>query len=88
MSWSPGMVPYGADQTVYVLVDSFGPAGASYREMEIERTHLESVISDLLTGRFNAPVRIIAFNTLEHWAEDVSLEVAEGIQIRCDIEGT
>jgi len=22
--WSPGTVPYGADQTVYVVVDRFG----------------------------------------------------------------
>src|SRR5262249_14120362 len=87
MSWSPGRVPYGADQTVYIVVDTFGAAGASSREMEIERADLEAVISDLLTGQFNAPVRIVAFNTLEHWAEDVSQEIAEGIQTRCDIEG-
>ena len=87
MSWSTGMVPYGADQTVYLVVDSFGVAGAMYRETEIERADLETVISDLLTGQFNAPVRIVAFNTLEHWAQDVSLEVAEGIQTRCDIQG-
>ena len=87
MSWSPGKVPYGADQTVYLVVDSFGAAGARHRETEIERADLETVISDLLTGQFNAPVRIVAFNTLEHWAEDVSQEVAEGIQTRCDIEG-
>jgi len=87
MSWSPGMVPYGADQTVYLAVDSFGAAGAAYRETEVERADLETVISDLLAGQFNAPVRIVAFNTLEHWAEDVSQEVAEGIQTRCDIEG-
>jgi hypothetical protein len=58
-----------------------------YRETEIERADLETVISDLLTGQFNAPVRIVAFNTLKHWAQDVSQEVAEGIQTRCDIEG-
>jgi hypothetical protein len=46
-----------------------------------------AVISDLLAGQFNALVRIVAFNTPEHWAEDVSQEVAEGIQTRCDIEG-
>jgi hypothetical protein len=87
MNWSPGIVPYGADQTVYVVVDSFGAAGALYRETEVERPDLETIITDLLSGQFNAPVRIVAFNTLEHWAEDVSQEVAEGIQTRCDIEG-
>ena len=41
MSWSTGMVPCGADQTVYLVVDSFGVAGAMYRETEIERADLE-----------------------------------------------
>src|SRR5262249_27315063 len=85
--WSPGIVPYGADRTVFLVVDSFGAAGTVCRETEIERTDLETVIDDLLTGQFNAPVRVVAFNTLEHWAEDVSRQVAEEIQTRCDIEG-
>ena len=54
---------------------------------EIERADLETVISDLLRGEFNAPVRVVAFNTLEHWVDDVSRQFAEEVQIRCDIEG-
>lgn len=40
-----------------------------------------------MTGEFNDPVRVLAFNTLEHWSDDVSQEVAAEIQTRCDIEG-
>jgi hypothetical protein len=79
--------PFGADQTVYVVVDRIGGAGSDSGETEIERTDLESIIVDLLWGRFSDPVRVIAFNTLEHWSEDISAEVAREIQIRCDIEG-
>jgi hypothetical protein len=39
-SWTPTIVPYGADQTVYLVVDSFGGLGSVYRETEIERTDL------------------------------------------------
>jgi hypothetical protein len=81
-------VPYGADQTVFLLVDRFGELGSVYRETEIERTDIETVISDLLTGQFNDPIRVVAFNTLEHWSDDVSEEIATEIQARCDIEGT
>jgi hypothetical protein len=84
---SPTLVPYGADQTVYLVVDSFGAKGSVYREAEVERADLETVIGDLLSGQFNNPVRVIAFNTLEHWAEDVSAAVAAEIQARCDIDG-
>jgi hypothetical protein len=79
-------VPYGADQTVYLVFDSFGASRSDCPEKEIERDDLETIISDLLTGQFNAPVRVMAFNTLEHWIEDVSNQVAEEIQARCDID--
>ena len=38
--WTPSIVPYGADQTVYVVVDRFGRLGSVYRETEIERADL------------------------------------------------
>lgn len=82
---TPRIVPYGADQTVYLVIDRFGVLGSVYRE--VERTELETIISDFLTGEFNDPVRVLAFNTLEHWSDDVSQEVAAEIQTRCDIEG-
>ena len=84
--WSSGTVPYGADQTVYLVVDSFS-VGTVYRETEIERADLETIVGDLLTGQYNSPVRIVAFNTLEHWSEDVSSDIAAEIQMRCDIDG-
>ena len=85
--WSPKIVPYGADRTIYLVVDSFSARGTASRETEVERTDFESVIADFLTGQFNNPVRVIAFNTLEHWSEDVSQATALEIQTRCDIEG-
>jgi len=85
--WSPKLVPYGADQTIYLVVDSFSASGGVYRETEVERTDFETIIADFLTGQFNDPVRVIAFNTLEHWSDDVSQAIATEIQTRCDIEG-
>src|SRR5579863_10455464 len=84
---SPRLVPYGADQIVYLVVDSFGAGDAAYRETEVERADFETIIADFLTGQFNDPVRVIAFNTLERWSDDVSAAIATEIQTRCDIEG-
>jgi hypothetical protein len=84
--WSPTTIPYGADQTVYLVIDRFS-SGTVYRETEIERADLETIISDFMAGQFNDPVRVVAFNTLEHWADDVSKDVAQEIQLRCDIAG-
>lgn len=86
-SKSPRIVPYGADQTIYLVVDSFGSRDKVYREAEFERADLESAIVDLLAARFNNPIRLIAYNTMEHWTEDISSQVATEIQSRCDIDG-
>jgi hypothetical protein len=50
-----------------------------YRETELEQTDFETIISDLMTGQYNDPVRVVAFNTLEHWADDVSADIARQI---------
>jgi hypothetical protein len=84
---SPNFVPYGADQTVYLVVDRLGASGAICREIEVEASDLEAIIDALMSGQFNDPVRVVAFNTLEHWSNDVSADVAAEIQTRCDIEG-
>jgi hypothetical protein len=81
------MVPYGADQTVYLVVDRINRRSDAWHESEVERTDPEAIIADLLSGQFNDPVRVIAFNTLEHWSRDVSADIAAEIQTRCDIEG-
>ena len=85
--WTPSIVPYGADQTIYLVIDSSGHPGGVCRETEVERTDLETIITDLMSGQFNDPARVVAFNTLEHWSEDVTQAVAREIQTRCDIEG-
>jgi hypothetical protein len=84
---SPKLVPYGADQTAYLVVDSLSAIATVYRETEVERTDFETIVADFLTGQFNDPVRVIAFNTLKHWSDDVSEVIATEIQTRCDIEG-
>ena len=83
--WIPSVIPDGADQTVYLVVDNFSRHGRVFRETEVERTDLETVIADLVSGQYNGPVRIVAFNTAEHWAEDVSEDVARELRRRADL---
>jgi hypothetical protein len=86
-SGTPSTVPYGADQALYLIVDRFDGPGSACRETEAERTDLETVITDLMSGQFNDPARVVAFNTLEHWLQNISEEIALEIQTRCDIDG-
>jgi hypothetical protein len=84
--WPTSVVPYGADQTIYVVMDGLGHRGTFSQDREVERSDLETVLADLMSGQFNDPIRVVAFNTLEHWSKDVSAEVAHEIQCRCDID--
>jgi hypothetical protein len=83
-AWS---VPYGADETAFVVIDRLGRREGVEREIEVERTDIETIISELVAGQFNDPARVIAYNTLEHWSQDISEDIALEIQSRCDIEG-
>ena len=83
-SFAPPSVPYGADETIFVVIENTGAPGGVARE--VERSDLETIIRDLMSGQFNDPVRVVAFNTLEHWLKDVSADVAAEIQTRCDID--
>ena len=76
-------VPYGADQTLYLVIDRINGT----REVRVERTELDATIRELIAGCFSDPVRVTCFNTLEHWARDISADVAVEIQSRCDIDG-
>jgi hypothetical protein len=78
-------IPYGADETVFVVIENSGGRGAVDRE--IERGDLETVVTDLLAGQIGDPIRVLAFNTLEHWSKDLSADVAREIEMRCDIDG-
>jgi len=80
-------VPYGADETIYLVVDRLGRRDGIDREIEVERPDIETIMAELMAGRFNDPIRVVAFNTLEHWAKDISAEIAAEIRVRCDIEG-
>src|ERR1700746_1807108 len=59
---------------------SFATGTTVSGETEVERTAFETIIADFLTGQFNDPVRVVAFNTLEHWSDDVSEAIATEIQ--------
>jgi len=86
MTEMPSTVPYGADRTMYLVMDLEGPEGQKFQNA-VERPDLDSVVADLMAARFSNPVGIFAFNTLEHWTADISKNVAEEILCRCDIEG-
>jgi hypothetical protein len=82
---TPSIVPNEYDQTVYLVEDCF-KSGCVWPEVGTDRTDLETVIADLLTGQYTDPQRVIAFNTSEKWSQDVSEDVAHELRHRCDLQ--
>lgn len=86
VGWTPSIVPRADDHTVYLVLDDLGQSGRVWPEADAEQTDLETVIADLLSGQYNAPVRVVGFNTVEGWSQDVSGDIAAELRQRCDLQ--
>ena len=83
--FTPSIVPSDFDQTVYLVLDDFGDLGQVWRETPADQADLESVITDLMSGQYRDPVRVISFNVSNHFASDVSADIAQEMQRRADL---
>jgi hypothetical protein len=85
-SWTPSIVPKGDDQTVYLVLEDFGHLGRAWRETDADTADLETTIMELLQGQYDAPIRVVAFNTAAQWSQDVSVGIAGELRRRCDLQ--
>ena len=72
----------GADQDTYLVLDDFGPFGRSWHKTDEESTGRETLIRDLLAGKYDDPARIVVFNTAEGWSRDATVEIADELRRR------
>jgi hypothetical protein len=82
---TPSIVPDGAEQNVYLVLDHLGRGGRIWPEAEADTADLETILVDLLAGQYKNPVRVIGFNTAEGWSRDVSVDVAQELRQRSDL---
>jgi hypothetical protein len=66
---------------MYLMLEDFS-SGAAWRETDEDRTDYRTLISDLLTGQYDHPLRVVAFNPLEGWSRDASEDVAHELEQR------
>ena len=75
---SPSIVPNQEDRDIYFVLDDFGGRlGRAWPETDEQRTDREIVITDLMTGQYSDPVRVVAFNTAQGWSRDVTNDIAD-----------
>jgi hypothetical protein len=88
---SPRLVPETPtyDAEVCLVLDDFGHTlGRAWREADAEAADRETVIGNLMTGQYEKPVRIVAFNTAEGWARDITEDVAREVVRRARDAGS
>ena len=64
------------NDTVYLVLEDFGSLGQAYRETDPSQADRQTVLSNLLSGEYRRPLRIVAFNPTAGWARDVTAEFA------------
>ena len=84
---SPSIIP-GFDIDVYLVLDDFGKLGRAYRETDEEASDRDTVVRNLISGEYKKPVRVVAFNTSEGWARDVSEDIAQAVLDEAQRSGT
>jgi hypothetical protein len=87
VSFVPSIAPNGQDQTVYLVINNYGKSGTAFAETDVADADLETSITDLMSGQYSDPVRVVAFNTAEGWSADASEDVAREIMRRLDLDG-
>jgi hypothetical protein len=73
---TPPLVP-SPDGTVYLVLDDFGEFGRAYRETDPTQADRQTVVANLLAGQYQHPLRVVAFNTADGWAREVTAEIAQ-----------
>jgi hypothetical protein len=65
------------------VLDDYGERlGRAWRETDEEGTDRETLIRDLMHGKYIYPARIVAFNTAEGWSREVTMDIADEIRRR------
>ncbi len=54
---------------------------------DVNEADIEATVTALMSGQYNDPLCFVAFNTVEHWGEDVSKDIAREIMRRVDLAG-
>ena len=87
MRHSPSIIPTDRlDRDMYLVLEDFC-SGAAWRETDETATDFPTLIDYLLTGQYDQPLRVVAFNPVEGWSRDVSEEVAQELARRAAEEG-
>ena len=75
------------DVTVYIVLNDFGPLGHAYcGKPDGTDADEETIVENILSGRYSHPLGVVAFNAAEGWARDVTEDIARAVLSRASTE--
>ena len=75
------------DVTVHIVLNDFGGGRwAALIARPTKSSDEETVIENILSGQYSHPLRVVAFNTAEGWARDVTEDIARAVLDRAQKE--
>jgi hypothetical protein len=73
------LAPDEADVTVHIVLNDFGDLGRAYAETDEAEADEATIVENILSGQYSCPLRVVAFNTAEGWARDVTEDIAAAV---------
>jgi hypothetical protein len=67
------------DTDVYLVIEDYGDLGQAFRETDIAEADFDTMVSNIISGEYRNPLRVVAFNTVEGWSRDVSEDIANEV---------
>ena len=72
--------------TVHIVLNDFGRLGRAYCEIDEAEADEATIVENILSGQYSRPLRVVAFNTVEDWARDVTEEIARAVLTKAQSE--
>ena len=76
----PASLVPSLDADMHLVLCDFGRAGFAYVETDPSEADATTVVRNLLRGKYERPLRVVALNADEGWARDVSERIAAKVQ--------
>jgi hypothetical protein len=64
------------DVTAHIVLNDFGQLGRAYVETDEAEADEATIVENILGGQYSCPLRVVALNTAEGWARDVTEDIA------------
>src|SRR5512144_435123 len=76
LTLTPLVPDKNSDVTVHIVLNDFGHLGRAYIETDEAEADEATIVENILSGQYSRPLRVVAFNTAEDWARDVTEDIA------------